>query len=166
MYDSINSIFGLELTSSELTLLHLSWRAVLVYFAGMFLVRLQSQFMSINTPFNYMLNFITGSLLANAIVAQGSFFPILGMALLIACINWTIELLCYYSSALEKLFKGESDMIVHDGKILWKNMRRNLITKDELMESVHKLTLSDDLSQVKRAYFENSGQITVIVKKK
>ena len=163
MYNFFSPLFGLEITSEALTFMHLSLRAFLVYFIGMLLIRIQGQFMGINTPFTYMLNFIMGSLLANAIVGDGAYFPTLGMCLFIAVLNWIIALLCYYAPAAERFFKGEADLLVKDGKILWKNMRRNLITKDELMESVHKFTLSDDLSRVKKAYFENSGEITIIL---
>jgi uncharacterized membrane protein YcaP (DUF421 family) len=165
MYDFINSIFGLEIPSSALTLGNLIARAFLIYTGGMFLLRIQSQFMGINTPFNFMLHFILGSLLANAIVGEGPFFAITSMCLFIAFLNWFIAVLCFYFPQAERVFKGESETLVKDGKIVWSNMRKNLITKDELMESVHKHTQRTTLGHVKRAYFENSGEITVIEKR-
>jgi uncharacterized membrane protein YcaP (DUF421 family) len=165
MYPLLNSILGLDLSSNYLTFTHLIFRAFIVYFAGMFLVRLQSQFMGINTTFNYMLNFITGSLLANAIVGEGPYFPILGMCLLVIFMNWLIALLCSYSSFMERIIKGKPDILIKNGKIIWRNMRKNLISHDELLEAVHKNLQGTDLSLVKEAYFENSGQITIITHK-
>ena len=157
-------LFGLHLSTTELKLVHLTVRAFFVYICGMFLVRLQSEIMSIDTPFNFMLNFILGSLLANAIVGEGSYFHILGMCFFIALLNLLIAIACYYSRTLEAFFKGRATLIVKDGKIIWKHMRKNFITKDELMEAVRRDIHSESLDDVKRAYCENDGQITIVKK--
>lgn len=162
MNDFLNSVLGLELSQEALTLYHFTARAFLIYFVGMFLIRIQSQFMGINTPFTFMLNFIMGSVLASAIVGDAPYLPVVGTALFIAVMNWIIALLCFYSESIKRFFKGDADLLVKDGKIIWKNMRKNLITKDELMEAVHKEINSDDISKVKKAYFEDSGEITII----
>jgi len=164
MVDFLNSLLGLGVSQEALTLYHFTARAFLIYFVGMFLIRIQSQFMGINTPFTFMLNFIMGSVLASAIVGDAPYVPVVITSLFIALMNWFIALLCFYSISIKKLFKGEPDLLVKDGKIIWKNMRKNLITKDELMEAVHKELNSDDLSNVKKAYFEDSGDITIIKK--
>jgi uncharacterized membrane protein YcaP (DUF421 family) len=160
----LTSLFGLHLPLEAITIWHLLARGFAVYLTGMVLVRWQAQFMGINTPFTYMLNYILGSLLADAIVGEGSFLAIVGMCLVIAWMNWFIALLCFYFPMMDVFFRGERDVLVKNGIIQWKAMRRNLITQDELMESVHKYTQSNDLSRVKQAYFENSGEITIITK--
>lgn len=160
----VNTLFGLELSNRELGLGHLVMRGLLIYFGGTLLVRIHSQFVGITTPFNFMLNFILGSVLANAIIGEIPYFTTLGMALCIAFVNWFIAWLCFYSPFIEKLFKGQSDLLVKDGKIIWDNMRKNLITRDELLEEVHRWLNTTDISQVKKAIFEN-GEITIIKKK-
>jgi uncharacterized membrane protein YcaP (DUF421 family) len=164
LYSIIDFLFGIQKPITSLTLLHFSMRAFLVYFVGIFLTRLQTQFVSISTPFNYILNILIGSLLANAIVGSGPYFPILGMCFLIFITNILIEILCYYSSFFEKLLKGKGIPLVRNGRILWDNMRKNLLTEDELMEAVREQIHEKSLSTVKEAYFENSGKIMVIKK--
>jgi uncharacterized membrane protein YcaP (DUF421 family) len=165
MYTLLNNLLGLDLPVEMLAIGHLVARAFLIYIAGIFLVRLQEQFMGINTPFSYMLNIMMGSLLADAIVGKGSYVAIVGVAFIIALLNWFIAFLCFYFPRMESLFKGEADLLVKDGRIQRKAMRKNLITNDELMEAVHKYTQSNDLSKVKLAYFESSGEITIIIDK-
>lgn len=164
MNEILKDLFGTDFQAFELTLLHLSMRGFFVYFAGLTLARLQSQFISISTPFNYMLNFIIGSLLANAIVGDGPYFPTLCMCFFIFLMNLLIEILCYYSPFLEGIFKGSAAIIVKDGKVIWKNMRKNFLTYDELIEAVHRQIHQSTLENVKYAYFENNGEITVIEK--
>ena len=47
--------------------------------------------------------------------------------------------------------------------MLRRNMRRELVTEDELMSQV-RLHGCDDLSQVKEAYMEGDGRISVILR--
>lgn len=162
--DILEFLFGLQQSISQLTLVHLCMRGFLVYFAGIFLARLHSQFITITTPFNYMINFIIGSLLANAIVGEGPYFKIIAMCFLIFMINFIIEMLCYWSIFFEDLFKGEPDILVKNGRVIWKNMRKNLITHDELMQAVRSKTKENNLTSVKKAFYENNGEITIIEK--
>lgn len=164
MYSYLDSLFGLSRTGF-LSLQHLIMRILVIYIFGIILMRLQRQFMAINTPFNYILNFTLGSVLASAITGEAPFLPILGMTLFIFTLNYLVALFSYISPRFERLIKGERDLLVKDGQIQWKGMRRNLITKEELMEAIHENFLHRDLAQVSRAYFENNGHISVIEKK-
>ena len=53
--------------------------------------------------------------------------------------------------------------LVKDGRMLQQNMRRELVTEDELMSQV-RLHGCDDLSRVKEAYMEGDGRISVIIR--
>ena len=164
LYSFLDYMVGINIASDFLTAFHLISRFTLIYVLGIILVRLQRQFMGINTPFNYMINFTLGSLLASAIVGNAPYFPILGMTLFILSLNYIIAYTSYHSKKFETFIKGKPELLVKDGIIQWKGMRHNLITQDELMDSIHKITQSKDLSKIKEAYFENSGSITIITK--
>lgn len=51
--------------------------------------------------------------------------------------------------------------LVRDGRLLRRNMRRNLITEDELMGQL-RLQGCDDLRSVKEVYMEGDGRISVV----
>jgi uncharacterized membrane protein YcaP (DUF421 family) len=51
--------------------------------------------------------------------------------------------------------------LVQDGRLLRKNLRRQAISRDELWSELHAAGVSD-LSQVKAAYVEGTGEISVI----
>lgn len=163
-YTYIETLFGLRLDAQHLALWQLAIRGLFIYGGGIFLFRAQRQFMEITTPFNFMLNFIMGSMLANAIIGNAPYFLTIGLALIILVTNWLVAICSYYSETFEQFIKGDAALLVKDGQIQWKNMRKHLITKDVLMDSVHRHTKSNDLSLVKAAYFENSGRITIILK--
>lgn len=165
-YEAISSLFGLGLSSESLGAIHLITRITLIYFAGIILFRINRQFMSIVTPFNYILNFTLGSVLAEAVTGTVPFFAVLLMVLFILCLNFVISCINYISKPFEKFIKGWEETLVLDGKILWPEMRKNLVTKDELMEALHLQTNHADLSRVHKAIFENSGRISFVLKEK
>jgi uncharacterized membrane protein YcaP (DUF421 family) len=52
--------------------------------------------------------------------------------------------------------------LVKDGRVLWRNMRREMVTEEELMSQVRQQG-AKDITQVKEAYLEGDGRISVIV---
>ena len=164
-YTFLDGLLGLNTPGEALTFIHLIGRIAIIYFIGIILIVTQRQFMGVITPFNYILNFTVGSVLAGAVMGEAPFFPVMGMTLFIFLVNFLMGAAIYWSPRIERLIKGKRDLLVEDGHIQWKGMRRNLITKDELMDAVHAAVNHDRLSEIDRAYFENSGRITVIEKK-
>jgi uncharacterized membrane protein YcaP (DUF421 family) len=86
-----------------------------------------------------------------------------GVLLVTVIILWShfLNWLSFNFKFLDKLIKPSKLIIVNEGKMIIKNMRRELITKEELMTEVRKQGL-DALNKVKRAYMEPDGSITII----
>ncbi|MEX0939765.1 MAG: YetF domain-containing protein [Candidatus Babeliales bacterium] len=160
-YEFIEYLFGKD--ANILSMWHMSIRACVIYFLGIILIRLNKRFMGLRTGFNFFLYVLMGSMLASIIIGQTDFIHGIGAIIVILGINLIITFLVYLFPSFEKLLKGERSLLVKNGKILWPAMRNNLITKDELMDAAHNANLLE-LSMVKEAYFENSGNITIIKK--
>lgn len=75
--------------------------------------------------------------------------------------SYTLDWLAYKFPALERLLRPRSLLLVKDGALKWRNMRRELITQKELM-SVLRSQGVEDLDQVKEMYMEGDGQFSVI----
>jgi uncharacterized membrane protein YcaP (DUF421 family) len=163
MIEFVNDILGLGVAAESLAFHHILIRTFIVYALGMILMRLQSEFMTMNTPFFFIYNFMMGSLLADAIIGEAQYLTVLLVASFLAFLNWILALLCYHFPRMESLLKGKPELLVSNGKILWRNMRKNLITQDELLEAIHRVQ-GEKISDVKKAYFEVNGEITVILK--
>lgn len=74
-------------------------------------------------------------------------------------LNW----LGYRFPAFQRFLNPPPLLLVRDGIMLRQNMRRELITPDELMSQLRQQGV-DELKGVKRAYMEADGRISVIVK--
>lgn len=88
-----------------------------------------------------------------------------GTVLVCTVLFWTylIERLIHRFAVVERLLRPETVLLVEDGKMLLKNMRAELITKEELMAQMRENGV-EVLSDVKRACMEADGMISVITK--
>jgi uncharacterized membrane protein YcaP (DUF421 family) len=86
-----------------------------------------------------------------------------GIILVSVIVFWSYALdwLGFRFPFLQRLIHPSSLMLVKNGEMLRRNMRRELITEDELRTALRKNGVSD-LKRVKAAYMESDGQISVI----
>jgi uncharacterized membrane protein YcaP (DUF421 family) len=73
----------------------------------------------------------------------------------------TLDRLAYHYKPIHKLLHPETRILVKNGRMIHRNLRRELITEDELMGNLREKGISD-LGQVKEAYIEGEGNISVI----
>lgn len=90
-----------------------------------------------------------------------------GAVLILTIIGWSLLLnyLGFHFKPIRKLVVPHPICVVKDGVRLRQNLRRELITDEELNEMLRQHDI-EDLSEVKRAYLEPDGQITVVRKEK
>ncbi|WP_220810222.1 DUF421 domain-containing protein [Noviherbaspirillum aridicola] len=86
-----------------------------------------------------------------------------GMLLVSVLIGWNylFDWLSYHSPFFRRLAEPRPLVLVRDGRILYRNMRRELITEDELWRRLRQNGV-ESLDQVRYACMETDGQISVI----
>jgi len=89
-----------------------------------------------------------------------------GIALVATIIFWdyALDWLSFKSSRFQRLIEPPPLLLIKDGQLLRRNMRKELITDMELMEQLREQGISD-LAKVKEAYIESDGQISVVESK-
>ena len=78
--------------------------------------------------------------------------------------NYLFNFLSYYVPFVEKLVSPPPLQIIKNGRLLKRNMRREYLTEEELTDHL-RLEGIDDVSEVKAAYVEGDGKISVIARK-
>jgi uncharacterized membrane protein YcaP (DUF421 family) len=98
----------------------------------------------------------------NAMAGQYMSLPA-GIVLVSTIIFWsyTFDWLSYKFPWFNRLTEPPPLPLIKDGKMLRKNMRRELITEDELMSQLREQGL-DDVGKVKKAFMESDGHISVV----
>ncbi|HVM96085.1 MAG TPA: YetF domain-containing protein, partial [Candidatus Acidoferrales bacterium] len=71
---------------------------------------------------------------------------------------WVVRLL-YGHERIDELVEGSATMLIDGGKILADNLKRELITVNELESAAHKQGLAS-LDDIERAVLETGGSIT------
>jgi uncharacterized membrane protein YcaP (DUF421 family) len=76
-------------------------------------------------------------------------------------LNW----LGYHVPLIGRLVHPPPLLLVKDGKLIRRNMRKEYITEDELMSMLREQGI-DDLSQAAQVNLEGDGQISVVTEDK
>jgi uncharacterized membrane protein YcaP (DUF421 family) len=77
--------------------------------------------------------------------------------------NYTLDWLGYRVPLLQRFVHPPPLQLIKDGRMLLHNMRRELITRDELMSQLREQGV-DDLATVQEAHMEGDGRISVITR--
>ncbi|MEN6493919.1 MAG: YetF domain-containing protein [Thermoguttaceae bacterium] len=86
-----------------------------------------------------------------------------GLILVATLIFWSYALdwLGFHFPRLQRLLFPPPFLLVKDGQMLFRNMRRELISREELLSQL-RLQGVNDLAEVKRACMESDGRISVV----
>jgi uncharacterized membrane protein YcaP (DUF421 family) len=86
-----------------------------------------------------------------------------GMILLATLLAWNIAVdwLAYSSPAARRLLSPRTILLVRNGTVIRPNLRKQFITEEELQAKLRENGV-EDLAQVKEAYMEADGAVSVL----
>jgi uncharacterized membrane protein YcaP (DUF421 family) len=77
--------------------------------------------------------------------------------------SFVIDWLAYRFPMLQRFLHPAKRALVVDGRVLWKTLQDELMTEEELMTQL-RINGVEDLAEVKAAYLEGNGEISVITR--
>jgi uncharacterized membrane protein YcaP (DUF421 family) len=156
------TIFGGDWPSERLDLHQVAARAIVVYLAGIALVRIgKSRMIGRLTALDVLLGFILGSILSRGITGSASISGTLVASAALVAAHYGLTLAAYRSHALGNAIKGRRHVVVKDGRIEPEAMRRSHLSLADLEEAM-RLRGVERIENVKLATKERSGEISVI----
>jgi uncharacterized membrane protein YcaP (DUF421 family) len=159
----LEALLGLSMEPKQLTFLQVSVRGLIVFVATLVMVRLSSKrSLAEKTAFDAVLVVVIGSMLARAINGSAPFFATLGGGFILVLIHRLFGLTAYFSHAFGILVKGKSVVLVQNGRLQRENMLWNQISEHDLQEDMRLEAKTEDLSKIKVARVERSGDISFI----
>jgi uncharacterized membrane protein YcaP (DUF421 family) len=139
-------------------------RAVLVYFVALTLVRLGAKrALGKNTALDVVIAVMLGSVVSRGITSTGLDTALFGGAMLVF-LHWLLSVVTFHSDRLGTLLKGSPRVLVEDGVIDWKAMRRSHISEEDLLASLRSQSQLERVDDVRIARIERSGDISAIEK--
>lgn len=158
----VSNLLGLQ--QQELAVWQMALRAVIVYICGLALVRMgEKRFIGKFTAFDVIMGIMLGSILGSAITTAGGFIATIVAALVLIGMHYTFASFAYHFGWFGDLVKGDARTLVIDGQIQWDAMRRGHISEKDLKSALRENAKVDDLSRVKQAILERSGNISAIL---
>lgn len=146
---------------------NLAVRSVLTFVVTVAILRLgDKRLFGKGTTFDTVVAIMIGSVMSRAITGSGSGTMIAtwtGGAVLIG-LHWMLGWLAYRSGGFGPLIKGSEVKLVDDGQILEDGMAETSTTLRDLDRAIRDSGKVPDVSQIKLAYLERDGSISVIPK--
>ena len=140
-------------------------RAALAYLFILFLTRvIGRRELSQLQPFDLILLVVLGDLIQQGVTQSD--YSVTGLLLAggtIAVLQAGISLLNYHSKRARPLLEGEPIVIIQDGDVIEKNLRRERLTLSEIQEEA-RLSQIASLEDVRWAVLETNGKISFIPK--
>lgn len=155
-----------ELFTLETPLVELLVRGTILYVGLLLLMRLMPR--RTGAELNLM-DLIWVLLVAEAAShSMGDYTSILdGIVLIVVYMLWDyiINFLSYHVPAIERVLSPPPLLIIKEGRLLKRNMRKEFLTEEELMSYLRAEGI-EDVKEVKKAYVEPEGEITAITYEK
>jgi uncharacterized membrane protein YcaP (DUF421 family) len=115
-------------------------------------------------PFDVILLVVLGDLVQQGITQSdesvtGTLIVISTITLLSVTVGW----LSFRVGPIRLITEGEPIILIHDGELIDRNLRRERLTRNDLEEEARKQQLSS-LDQIRWAILEDDGAISIIPK--
>jgi uncharacterized membrane protein YcaP (DUF421 family) len=161
------TLLGPDGKATELTLLHISLRGFIIFIAGLAIVRIgDRRSLAEKTAFDAIFIVLVGSMLSRAINGTAPFFTTIGAGIALMIIHRAFAFGAFKSHWFGKLIKGEALTLVRDGKIDWKEMKHGLVSQHDFEEDLHLDAKTENISDIRIARLERSGDISFIKKER
>lgn len=159
------ALLGPDGKATELTLLQISLRGLLIFIAGLAMVRIgDRRSLAQKTAFDAMFIVLLGSMLSRAINGTAPFFTTIAAGVVLMIIHRGFAYAAFRSHWLGKMIKGQNLVLVRNGKVDWKAMKHGLVSEHDLDEDLHLGGRAEELETIKLARLERSGDISFIKK--
>jgi len=163
LYDFVDSLLGLQLEPKQLTFTQVSLRGVIVFVLTLFMVRLSSRrSLAQKTAFDAILLVILASVLSRAINGSAGFFTTIGVGFVLVFLHRLFSWIACRSHLFGILIKGCPIVIIQNGQLNRHAMRQNLISDHDLEEDLRLDAETQDISKIKIARLERSGDLSFI----
>ncbi|MFN2325877.1 MAG: DUF421 domain-containing protein [Gemmatimonadales bacterium] len=156
--------WALGLEADSLAAWQMAFRAVVVYPVGIAFVRIgETRFIGKFAAFDVVMGIMIGSILSRAVTGGAPFFATLAAALVLVLLHHLFATLSFHSDWFGDVVKGTGRTLVVGGAIQWDALRRSHISEKDLMSAVRENGGVEQLSRVKLARLERSGNISIVM---
>ncbi len=160
-------LIGVEKTITELTIVQILTRTIIVYGVALLLIRLgKRRFLGGYSAFDILMGFVVGSIPSRTITGRENLFSASVVIATLMVIHYAISYVTYHYNKASRIVKNEERQLIKDGEIDKIAMEKSKLGKNDLLQALRKKGNVETPDDVKSAYLERDGSITVIPKRR
>jgi len=158
----LETVLGLSAKPDQLTVAQIAVRAAAVYVILIALIRLgKKRFLGEATAFDVILVIVVGSTASRAITGSAPFVAALVAVAVLIALHWVFSALGRSSPLIARLIKGQSTLLVKNGRVDRRALHNEHMSQDDLDEDLRHHGLSGT-SGVAEARLERDGRLSVL----
>src|SRR5687768_2038725 len=162
MEEIIYKLFG---EGRDLNALHMSSRALVMFFITLILIRIAGmRAFGTKSAFDNIIVIMLGAILSRAVVGVSPFFPIVMSGLVLALVHRMLGFISIYNPFISHLVKTNELSLYKNGKLNEINMKRCNLSIGDLMAGVRQNANINSLDEAEEVFMERTGQISVVKK--
>lgn len=145
-------------------ILWISLKVIIIYFILVILLRfLGKREVGQLSIFDLVIILIIADVASIGIDNNEFFLPSLLCLLILAILQKLVSKILLHNGFLRQVFEGKSTIIVYEGKLFIKNMKKENLLIDDLISQM-RLNKISDINQIRLAVLENNGLLSIIKK--
>lgn len=161
----VRVFLGLGADPQTLTFTQISIRGIIVFVFTLVMMRFSARrSLARRTVFDSVFLVILASVLARAINGSADLLPTIGGGFAMVAFHRLLAWIAFYSHWFGDFIKGPERIVIHNGEMIHHAMRANHISKHDLEEDLRLDLHIEELSGIRTARLERSGDISFIRK--
>jgi uncharacterized membrane protein YcaP (DUF421 family) len=158
----INELFG---HGTDLNILQMSARAIVVFFFALILIRTTGmRVFGIKSAFDTVIIITLGAVLSRAVVGASPFIPTLVASAALMIVHKIIANISVNNQTISHLVKGKPMSLYKDGVLNEKNLKKSSLSYGDMMEEIRICINQNSLEDIEEVFMERTGKISVIEK--
>ena len=163
-WELFSSAIGINEVEPVMSTWQMIPRTIVVYIVGLLIIRVgKRRFLGGYTTFDILLGFVVGSIMSRAITGAITFTNMLFVVATLVGIHWIIAIVTYYFDT-KNVVKNSERQLIKDGEVDENAMRKSKLGENDLLQALREKANVESPDNVKSAYLERDGTITVIPK--
>jgi len=161
----MEKVINIFRTSTQLDVLEMTIRGIVVFIIALLILRVGGKrTFGRQSPSDNVIMIMLGAVLSRAIIGASPFLPVIVASLGIVLVHRLLTWISFNNRSTGNVIKGKAITLFKDGKENKINMKRTLISHDDLMEGVRLQINSDSLENITEIFIERNGEISVVKK--
>ena len=161
----MNFIENLLGKGSDLTVLQMSIRGIIIFMVALILIRVSGRrSFGLHMSLDNIVAITLGAVMSRAIVGASEMVPVIVSCTLIVLAHRIIGWMTVKNKAFANLIEGKKMKLFENGSFIHKNMDKALVCEEDIMQGVRRNVLTNNLDLVQEIYIERNGEISALKK--